>query len=343
MSNETFAIFIYIFVSFSWIAYLLQEMFITGSSALNMSIAKDEGERRQIQVATGIHFDGIEVWLIAALTVTFGAFPLVFATTLSYLYVPFFLLVYALIGRGISIEVIYKIDSKKWVKTMVITWLVSSVLIIFILGIFMSNIFLGFPLGADGMEGSFLKIFNVTSISGGLLFVALALVAGAGWIHYTTSGDLGDRAIYFVKKVGIIYMVPIFVLLVFMGYNNTDASIFIGELFTKSKWLFVLPILTVASAIHILYYGYKQKASSMFRFSFVTLGLFLATGFVGSYPYMVPSNIDMANGITIFDAMVGVKSMRVIFTAIVIFYPIVIGYQVWKYIKFTKKVKYNDE
>ena len=78
MSNETLASIVFTIISFSWVVYLLQEMFITGASALNMSICKNEGERKQIQVISGIHFDGIEVWLIAALTITLGAFPLVF-------------------------------------------------------------------------------------------------------------------------------------------------------------------------------------------------------------------------------------------------------------------------
>ena len=94
MSSATLASIAFIIISFTWIVYIVQEMFITGSSALNMAVSENEAERKQIQVISGLHFDGIEVWLLAAITLTLGLFPLVFAETFTYLYVIFFLLLY---------------------------------------------------------------------------------------------------------------------------------------------------------------------------------------------------------------------------------------------------------
>ena len=73
------------------------------------------------------------------------------------------------------------------------------------------------------------------------------------------------------------------------------------------------------------------------------MALFLLTGFTGMFPYMVPSHIDVTYGITLYDAMAGPSSLKVIIIAVSIFFPIIIGYQTWKYIIFTKKVNYNDE
>jgi len=343
MSDVLLANILYVFVSISWIIYLVQELFISGSSSLNVSLSKTEEERKQIQVATGIHWDGIEVWLLAAVTVTFGAFPLVFATIFSHMYVVFFLLLYALIGRGISIEVIYKLDNKKWVKTMVITWMVSSILILFILGMYISNILLGVTMDDGGFTKGFISLFNVTSISAGLLFVTLGFTAGAGWISLTTAGDIAQRAVAFVKKVGVVYMVPVLLLLVLMGLNQNATSIFIGELFSKSPLFFILPILTVAGAIMVTISGYRTKGKELYIFSLITMAMFLITGFVGIYPYMLPSRLMFEYGISIEDAMVSTKALKLIFYAVIIFYPIVISYQTWKYIRFTKKVKPNDE
>ncbi len=347
MSPDTYATLLFGFISFSWVVYLTQELFITGSSALNRIVCTNEGERRQVQVAAGIHWDGIEVWLIASLTLTFAVFPLAFTTTLTFLYVPFYLLVFAIIGRGVAIEMIYKLDSERWVKNVVLMWTISSILIIFILGVYISNMFLGLPILYDGstvvFESGFLSIFNVTGISGGLLFLSLALIGGSGWISISTEGELGKRALVFIKKIGVIYTAPILLLLVFMGFNNTDSSIFIGELFTNNPILFVLPALTVVSALLATWFGYKENGLKVFIFALVTMGLFLITGFLGSFPFLVPSNLDPTMGIETVDAMVSAKTMNVIFVALCIFYPIIIGYQTWKYINFTKKVKFNDE
>ena len=89
--------------------------------------------------------------------------------------------------------------------------------------------------------------------------------------------------------------------------------------------------------------GYKEKGKQMFIFSLLTMLFFLLTGYLGTYPYMVPSRLSIDYGITIFDAMVTAKSLQLIFIVILIFYPIILGYQTWKYFMFTDKVKLNDE
>lgn len=342
MSSETLAILLYIVISLSWMIYLVQEMFITGASALNMSVAKNEGERKQIQVTSGLHFDGMEVWFIAAIVITFGGFPLVFGTIFPYLYVVFFLLLYMLIARGVSIEVIYKLDNPKWVKTMVVAWTVSSVGIMLILGIYITNLFFGFHYDGE-MTKSFWSIFNVTGIAGGLYFVVLSLAAGAGWINYTTEGELGKRALELIKKFGIIYMIPVISVLVFMGFNNTGASIFIGEIYEKSFIFFIIPLLTVFSGLAITYFGYRADGNRVFIFSIVTMVLFLLTGFIGMYPFMIVSRSNPALGISIFDAVASNKAIGLIMIIVLLFYPIIIGYQTWKYRKFSRNIKFNDE
>jgi cytochrome d ubiquinol oxidase subunit II len=343
MSNLALGNIVFFIIMFTWVVYLVQDLFITGSSALNRIVSTNEEERKQVQVTTGLHFDGIEVWLIVALTMTLAAFPLVFSVTFSHLYIPIFLLLYALIARGVSIEVIYKIDSAKWVKSMVMAWTVSSILIMFVLGVYISNMFLGYPYVAGEMTKSFASIFNVTGISGGLFFVVLSLTAGAGWLTLTTEGELHSRALKFVKKVGIIYMVPILLLLVLMGLNNETSSIFNGELYIDHPILFALPGLLVLSAIGVLFHGYKEDGVKIFVTSLTTMLFFVVTGFVGMFPHVLLSRGAIEESIAISDAMALSGPLKIIIIAISIFFPIIIGYQTWKYIKFAQKIKLNDE
>jgi cytochrome d ubiquinol oxidase subunit II len=343
MSNETLGIIMFFMIGLTWTIYLAQEIFISGVSMLNTAISKNEKERKQLQVISGLHFDGMEVWLIATITMTYGVFPLAFGTIFTYLYVVMFLLVFTLIGRGVSVEVIYKLDDKRWQKAMTYMWLISSVLLVFLLGVYMTNIFYGFPIGVNGLEGTWFSVLNLPGILGGLLFVSLSLVAGAGWIKLKTIGDIADRGLVFVKKYFVIFIVPVVLLLTLMGINNTDASIYGGELFTKYPILFTLPGLAVLAAIMIIYYGMKLKGRQLFIHAIAVMVLYLATGFIGSFPNVLASNIDVANSITILDTMSGTKALQVVLLACVIFFPIIIGYQTWKYIKFSQKVKLNDE
>ncbi len=335
MSREFLSIFMFFLIGFSWIVYLVQDMFIIGASALNRVASSNEEDRKKIQVITGMNFDGIEVWLIASLSLLFAIFPIAFATILTYLYVPFFLLVFALIFRGVSIEVIYKLDNEKWVRLMVMIWTISSLVLIFILGIYISNIFLGFPLENGELQGSFFSIFNTTGISGGLFFLVLSLLSGAAYIDLFVGDEVGRKAMEFIKKFGVLYIAPILLLLVFMGFNNTDASIFIGELFGKNVLFFLLPILAVVFSLLTILYGYKQDSKKLFIVSILAMIFFLVTGFVGSFPNIVPSRIDVLESITIEDS-VSTKTMSVIFWFLIIFYPLIMFYQGWKYKRFMK-------
>ena len=342
MSSTFLANGLFVLLAFTWVMYLVQELFITGSSALNLVLAKDEQERKQIQYSSGLHWDGIEVWLIAALVVTLGAYPLAFATIYTHLYVVFFLLLYALITRGIVIETLYKLDSEKWVKYNKVAWAISSALIIFLLGVYITNMFYGFAIDSTTISGNLFSIFTTTSIAGGLFFFALAIAAGASWIDLTTEGELGTRGLQLVKKLGINVIVPVLLLLVFMGFNVAD-RLFIGQLFTAYPVLFVLPFMAFVSAILVLYFGLKQQAKGLFIAALVTMALFVITGFVGAYPDLVPSRLDPTYSITISDAITQVKSGTVIFIAILVAYPIVIGYQAWKYKKFATKLAKDFE
>ncbi|QMS84293.1 cytochrome d ubiquinol oxidase subunit II [Candidatus Xianfuyuplasma coldseepsis] len=342
MSSLFLANALYIIIGFTWVMYLIQEVFITGSSALNLVLAKDEQERKQIQYSSGLHWDGIEVWFIASVTILLGAFPQAFAMTYTYLYVVFYLLLYALITRGIVIETLYKMDSPIWVKWNARAWAISSALIIFLFGVYITNWFYGFPLESTGLTGSFFSIFSVTSIAGGLLFFALSVTAGAAWIALTTEGELGQRGLAFVKKIGFNIMVPVLLLLVFMGYNVAD-RLFVGELFTAYPVLFILPFIAFACAMLVLYFGLQQDHKKLFIFSLLTMAMFVIVGFVGMFPEIVPSNVDPSSSMIIHDVVTQVKSGQIIFIVAVVAFPVIIGYQVWKYKKFATKLAKDFE
>lgn len=343
MSNVFMQNLIFFIWMFTWTTYLVQELFVSGSGAINMFISENEGERKQIQVATGVHWDGIEVWLLATLTMMLAAFPEAFAMTFEFLYVPIYLLLFALIGRGTSIELIYKLDSKKWIKAMTITWTVSSILIVLILGVYMTNMFLGYNLDGGVFNGSFIDIFSVASVMGGLFFVGLSFIAGAAWVNIRTEGPISEKALLFVKKYGIIYVPVVTLMITMMGINNLDTSIFAGELYNAHFFLYIFPLLAVIAAIMVIIKGLQQNGKYMFVMSMASLGFFIISGFIGMFPNVVQSQVSFPEGWSIAELSTSRNNMTVILVAVLVFYPIVFGYQSWKYKKFTERIKFNDE
>src|ERR1035438_9260526 len=67
-------------------------------------LAKDDHERRVFINAIGPIWDGNEVWLVTFGGALFAAFPEAYATIFSAFYLPFMMLLFALILRAVSIR-----------------------------------------------------------------------------------------------------------------------------------------------------------------------------------------------------------------------------------------------
>ena len=93
----------YILVGVLLIGYAILDGFDLGVGILHLR-SKGDYNRRIMMNAIGPVWDGNEVWLITAGGALFAAFPNVYATAFSGFYLPFMLLLIALIFRAVSIE-----------------------------------------------------------------------------------------------------------------------------------------------------------------------------------------------------------------------------------------------
>ena len=77
-------------------------------------LGREDRERRAVINTIGPVWDGNEVWLLTAGGATFAAFPHWYATLFSGFYLPLFLLLVALIVRGIAYQFRCKEDNPSW-------------------------------------------------------------------------------------------------------------------------------------------------------------------------------------------------------------------------------------
>src|SRR6202035_6041900 len=96
------------------VAYAVLDGFDIGVGILQPFLARTE-EERQISVRTiGPVWDGNEVWLIAAGGTMFFAFPLLYASSFSGFYLPLIIVLWLLMGRGVSIELRSRFPNGVW-------------------------------------------------------------------------------------------------------------------------------------------------------------------------------------------------------------------------------------
>src|SRR5512145_730028 len=104
----------FLLIAVLYIGYFVLEGFDFGVGILLPFLGKDDLRRRVIINTIGPHWDGNEVWLITAGGATFAAFPGWYAALFSGFYLPLFLLLLALIVRGVAFEFRGKDDNPLW-------------------------------------------------------------------------------------------------------------------------------------------------------------------------------------------------------------------------------------
>src|SRR6476659_7460753 len=104
----------FILIAVLWTGYFVLEGFDFGVGMLLPVIGRNEAERRAVIMSIGPIWDGNEVWVLVAGGATFAAFPEWYATLFSGFYLPLFLILVALILRGVAFEYRSKREEPRW-------------------------------------------------------------------------------------------------------------------------------------------------------------------------------------------------------------------------------------
>ncbi len=102
----------FILIAVLWMGYFILDGFDQGVGVLLPFLGRDDLRRRVMINTIGPVWDGNEVWLLVAGGATFAAFPLWYATMFSGYYLALFVILIALIVRGVAFEYRGKRDSQ---------------------------------------------------------------------------------------------------------------------------------------------------------------------------------------------------------------------------------------
>jgi cytochrome bd ubiquinol oxidase subunit II len=178
-----------------WTGYLVLEGFDFGIGVLSLAIGRDDLDRRLARNAVGPVWDGNEVWLIVAAGATFAAFPVWYASMFSAFYLALFVMLVALIVRGVSFEFRGKRDSPRWRAGWDWVLAVGSLVPAFGWGVAFTDLVHGLPLSPAGLYlGGLPGLLPPVAVVGGLASLALFLAHGATFLSLKTAGPLAARA-----------------------------------------------------------------------------------------------------------------------------------------------------
>jgi cytochrome bd ubiquinol oxidase subunit II len=294
-------------------AYVMLDGYDLGVGTLHLILARSDRERAASFAAIGPFWNGNEVFLIAAAAALFALFPKAYAASFSGFYLPFIVLLWLLMVRGMSIELRGHFQSDLWRGFWDVAFSISSALLALVLGVALGNVVRGVPLDNSGyFAGSFAFLLNGYAIAvGALALVALAM-HGAAFLWMRRA--LEPRA----RDAMRVLVIPVFIL--FAGV--TAATLFVHPV-PHSGALWIAPIVAVLSlvAVRLAKRGlHAITASSMFLLALITS----AAGTI--FPSLLPGFPSGTPGLDIYNSAPGAYSTGTAFTAAAVGFGAVLLY-----------------
>jgi cytochrome d ubiquinol oxidase subunit II len=317
----------FLLIAVLWVGYFVLEGFDFGVGILLPFLGRDDTERRTLIAAIGPVWDGNEVWLLVAGGATFAAFPRWYATLFSGFYLALFLILVALIVRGVAFEYHSKRESATWRRSWDWAIFFGSALPALLWGVAFANIVAGVPINAKGdFTGNLLTLINPFGLLGGVVTLSLFVTHGAAYLALKTEGDLRARANAVVLGAGLVAAVAA---VLFLGWTQLQSMVAASA---------IASLIAAIWLVCALLANRMKHEGWAFIFTALTLVLAVVALFTHLYPNVMPSSTDAAFNLTIDNASSTDYTLSIMTVVAVIFTPLVLLYQGWTYWVFRKRV-----
>ncbi|MCU0466377.1 MAG: cytochrome d ubiquinol oxidase subunit II [Anaerolineae bacterium] len=321
----------FILISVLFVGFFILEGFDYGVGILLPFVAKNDTERRVTINTIGPHWDGNEVWLLTAGGAIFAAFPHWYATLFSGFYLALFLILIALILRGVAFEFRSKIDNPRWRRLWDYAIVFGSAVPGLLWGVAVANIARGVAIDESmNYIGSFFDLLNPYALAGGLTTLLLFTMHGALFLSLKAGGVVQTRAIQIAKRLAVSVAVLVVVVVLVSAPQLLDRL----TIFTV-----LALILAVAGLALALYHTLKSERFGL-AFAGTSTALAGAVLLLFSYlfPRVMPSSLGEAFDLTIYNASSSQYTLSVMSVIGLTVVPIILAYQAWTYWVFRKRL-----
>ncbi len=313
----------FIVIAFMLTAYVILDGYDLGIASITPFVAKNDPERASTMHAIGPFWNGNEVWLLAAGGALFALFPQAYASSFSGFYLPFMVVLWLLMFRGISIELRSHFPSQIWHTFWDACFASASALLVLIFGVALGNLVRGLPLDPNGyFLGTFGFLLNPYALLVGIFAIVTLAQHGAGFLMLRLEGPPADRARIMRPRLLIA------TLILFLAV--TVATSFVRPT-TRGAWIDILPLLALAMLVWTWYENRRGGDLPAFIASSLFVAILLITAAATMYPYLLPS-YPAGGGLSIFQASpspVALTSALAV-TIVGVFAVIVYGTWVWR-------------
>jgi cytochrome d ubiquinol oxidase subunit II len=328
----------FILIAVLYIGFFVLEGFDFGVGVLLPFLSRDEDskavdlKRRVIINTIGPHWDGNEVWLLTAGGATFAAFPEWYATMFSGFYLALFLVLLALIARGVAFEFRSKIETPRWRNLWDWALILGSALPATLIGVAFGNLVRGVPIDAEmNYVGGFFNLLNPYALLAGVATLLTFTLYGAIFLSLKTDGELRERANAAARRLWLPVVLVLLALLI-ATYFESDILEHLG---VNPG---IIPLTGMASILLAGYFIRKRMDAWAFLTTALSIVFSLFTMFLILYPRVMVSSLNPDYSLTIYNASSTDYTLTVMTIVALIFVPIVLAYQAWSFWVFRERL-----
>lgn len=279
--------------------YVILDGYDLGVAAIAPLLTRTQGQRRAMMESIGPFWNGNEVWLIAAGGTLFALFPLAYAASFSAFYLPFMLVLWLLMFRGIAIELRDHLESDLWQGFWDAAFTLASGALVLLYGITLGNIIRGLPLDAHGyFLGTFAFLLNPYALGVGVLALVTLVQHGAVFVLLRVHGPLAERA---VELLRIAWWIVLGLYIALSAATLAQRWQLAGH--GIAPWLLALPVASIVALLALRVLVARRSARAAFAASSAFL-LTLQIAAAGTmYPYILPAYPFGSGGLRVNDAV----------------------------------------
>jgi cytochrome d ubiquinol oxidase subunit II len=307
--------------------YAVLDGFDLGVGVLHL-FARSEDERGVLIESIGPFWSGNEVWLVVFGGALFAAFPSAYAAAFTTMYLPFMVLLVALIFRAVAIEFRHHAETPGGRLAWDVAFSLASILVAFLFGLAVGNAITGVPLGPGGtVADQPLALLRPYPVLVGLFAVITFAMQGAIYLQLRTDGMLRERVVRWVWRTFGLF----FALFILTTGVTILAFPTATEAFERYPWLWVVPVLNVLAIANLP----RSLTHVSPKWAFVSSGAVIAafTFLFGAalYPNLVVSTLGAEHNLTVWKAAASQGTLVNLLIAVAMGMPFVLGYTVCTY------------
>ncbi|HMI75213.1 MAG TPA: cytochrome d ubiquinol oxidase subunit II [Steroidobacteraceae bacterium] len=338
------------------VGFAITDGFDLGLGVSFTYLGRTDAERRALLSSVEPVWEGNQVWFVLGGGAAFAAWPLLYATSFSGLYLAMFLLLVALILRPVGFMYRSKLTDVRWRAAWDAALTLGGGVPALLFGVAFANLFLGVPFHFDDMQrpvvtGGFFSLLHPFALLGGIISLSMLVLHGNAYAAMKVGEPMAARARTVGRAASAIFLVAFLAAGVWVsstlgGYQVTSVMDHAGPSNPMRKtvtivagaWLgnfhawplmWAAPACAVFGALAAHALLHLRHAGAAFMASVLVQAGTILTGGFALFPFLLPSSTFPNQSLTVWDASSSAKTLLIMLGMAGVFLPIILAYTSW--------------